>query len=93
MFLSDREWRIIADQLRLSPRQLEIARLVVEGLSDEGIAERLPISSHTVHAHIGRLYRNLDVRDRSQLVVRLFAQYVALKNNQDPTVNVPRERC
>ena len=49
----------------LTVRELEVLRLVAEGLSDAQVAERLVVSLRTVHAHLRSIYRKLDVRSRS----------------------------
>jgi DNA-binding CsgD family transcriptional regulator/GAF domain-containing protein len=51
----------------LTPRESEIAVLVAEGLSDREIAERLYLSRFTVHQHVKRIYRALDVHSRVSL--------------------------
>jgi DNA-binding CsgD family transcriptional regulator len=77
-FLDDHHWGEIARALRLSAREFEIVRCIVDGCSEARIAERLGISIHTVHTHLERLYRKLAVSNRSELVVRLFATHVSL---------------
>jgi len=77
-FLADQHWSEIARALRLSTREFEIVRCIVDGCSEARIAERLGISIHTVHTHLERLYRKLSVSNRSELIVRLFATHVAL---------------
>jgi DNA-binding CsgD family transcriptional regulator len=51
----------------LTPRESEIAVLVADGLSDREIAERLFLSRFTVHQHVKRIYRTLDVDSRVSL--------------------------
>ncbi len=51
----------------LTSRELEIASLVGEGLSNRQIAERLVISKRTVDAHIEHIYGKLGVSSRVQL--------------------------
>jgi predicted ATPase/DNA-binding CsgD family transcriptional regulator len=51
----------------LTSRELEIAALVGEGLSNRQIAERLVISKRTVDAHIEHIYGKLGVSSRVQL--------------------------
>jgi DNA-binding CsgD family transcriptional regulator len=48
----------------LTPREREIALLVVDGLSDRLIADRLYLSHHTVSQYVKRIYRKLDVPSR-----------------------------
>jgi DNA-binding CsgD family transcriptional regulator len=51
----------------LTPREIEVAALVVEGLGDREIAERLIISHHTVSQHVRAIYRKLGVDTRVAL--------------------------
>jgi DNA-binding NarL/FixJ family response regulator len=43
----------------LTSREREVLRLVVDGLSDEAIAERLVLSPHTVHRHVANIRSKL----------------------------------
>jgi DNA-binding NarL/FixJ family response regulator len=49
----------------LTPRELEVLRLVTEGLTNRQIAERLVVSEHTVHRHVTNLLRKLDLPSRT----------------------------
>jgi predicted ATPase/DNA-binding CsgD family transcriptional regulator len=49
----------------LTTREVEVLRLVAEGLSDAEVAERLVVSLRTVHAHLRSIYRKLDVHSRT----------------------------
>ena len=52
----------------LSPREVEILRLVAEGLSDAQIGERLFLSPHTVHRHVANIRARLRVPSRAAAV-------------------------
>ena len=54
----------------LSPREREILDLLVVGLLQKEIAERLGISYWTVQTHISRIYEKLHVRSRAQAVAK-----------------------
>jgi DNA-binding CsgD family transcriptional regulator len=51
----------------LTPREAQVAALVVDGLADREIAEKLYLSHHTVSQHVNRIYRKLDVDSRVRL--------------------------
>jgi two-component system NarL family response regulator len=53
----------------LSPRELDILRLIAKGLSNQGIADALNITRGTVKWHVNIILRRLDVSDRTQAVV------------------------
>jgi DNA-binding NarL/FixJ family response regulator len=50
----------------LTPRELDVLRLVAEGLASKQIARRLDISEKTVKAHLTHVYQRLGVSDRTQ---------------------------
>jgi DNA-binding CsgD family transcriptional regulator len=56
-----------AEADNLTPAEQEVARLVAGGATNREVAARLSISPRTVEAHLGRIYRKLGVRGRSQL--------------------------
>jgi DNA-binding NarL/FixJ family response regulator len=51
-------------QLKLSNRQQDILRLLIEGLDNKAIALRLNLSVKTIENHLTRLYRQLNVQSR-----------------------------
>jgi DNA-binding CsgD family transcriptional regulator len=51
----------------LTPREQEVAVLVVDGLADREIAARLHLSHHTVSQYVKRIYRKLEVDSRVAL--------------------------
>jgi DNA-binding CsgD family transcriptional regulator/tetratricopeptide (TPR) repeat protein len=50
---------------RLTQRELEVLRLVAQGLTDAGVADKLYISPRTVSQHLQSIYGKLDVSSRS----------------------------
>ena len=54
----------------LTPREIEVLRLLACGLTYALIADRLGISEHTVTTHIKNTYRKLDVHSGAAAVMR-----------------------
>lgn len=54
----------------LTARQVEVLRLVGEGLSDQAIAARLVLSEHTVHRHVANIYTRLGCSTRAAAVTQ-----------------------
>ncbi|MFD1705638.1 LuxR C-terminal-related transcriptional regulator [Siminovitchia sediminis] len=74
-YLSDIITSCLLHQLRLdhiypllSKREAEVAKLVKEGYTNQGIADRLFISANTVKKHLQNIYQKYNVRNRTQLV-------------------------
>jgi DNA-binding NarL/FixJ family response regulator len=59
------------ESLGLTPRELELAALVVSGLRNREIAERLGISEGTAKLHLYNVYKKLGVANRVELVLRM----------------------
>jgi DNA-binding NarL/FixJ family response regulator len=57
----------------LSPQELQIARLVAEGLTNKDIGERLYLSPRTVSSHLYRIFPKLNITSRAQIAVRLMS--------------------
>lgn len=66
----------------LSDRELEVLRLIADGLSNAEIAGKLVISEKTVKGHVSNILGKLHMMDRTQAAV--FAWQQGLVARRDP---------
>jgi ATP/maltotriose-dependent transcriptional regulator MalT len=64
-FLPDEKRR---EDLRITPRELEILNLIAKGMSNREIAGRLFVSENTVKTHSSRVFEKLGAKRRTQAV-------------------------
>jgi DNA-binding CsgD family transcriptional regulator len=82
---------------KLTTRELDVAELLAQGLSTETAAGVLSLSHHTVTAHLGKMLRNLNAHNRTELVARLYAFGVLVSGEWPPRAiphrDIPACRC
>ena len=59
----------------LTRREIEVLKLIAEGLFNKEIASKLDISERTVKNHVSNIFKKIDVSDRTQAAV------FAIRNN------------
>jgi pimeloyl-ACP methyl ester carboxylesterase/DNA-binding CsgD family transcriptional regulator len=59
---------------RLTGRELEVAELVAEGLTNQAIARRLSVAPRTAEAHVENIRRKLQVHSRAQIAAWVTEQ-------------------
>ena len=63
------EKEINAIQTDLTPREIEVLRMIVYGATNNEISDKLSISPHTVKSHVVHIFNKLGVNDRTQAAV------------------------
>lgn len=58
------QYKAEKERKKLTPRELEVLRCIVDGLSNQEIAEKLFVSVHTSKAHVCNIFKKLGVEDR-----------------------------
>lgn len=71
--------RIVCDHCRkppdpanFPPRQRQVCELIAEGKSNKDIAFRLHLSEGTVKEYLNRIYRKLNISNRTELAIRIL---------------------
>src|SRR4030042_7199154 len=73
ILLDEKHWSYIQRRYHISPRELEIAKLVCHGLNNKEIAEALRIKQGTVKTHIKNIYLRIHVKKKVALLLRFMA--------------------
>jgi DNA-binding NarL/FixJ family response regulator len=68
--LSPQQWSCLQKRYELTPREVQIAQLVCQGLRNGRIAESLSIQPATVQVHVRNVYRKVKVRSRISMLLR-----------------------
>jgi DNA-binding CsgD family transcriptional regulator len=76
--LSEHAWIEIGRALGVTSREVQIIQAVFDNLTQKGIACRFAITEHTAHTHLNRLFKKLNVSTRTELVLRVMEQMIAL---------------
>ncbi len=66
---ADRPAAPVQRRVHFSPRERQIVRFIVEGCSNQEIANRMGLRLQTVKNHLSRIYRKVGVPNRVQLAV------------------------
>ena len=54
---------------QLTPRELDVLKLLAEGLPNKGVASRLEVSEHTVKCHVNSIMGKLNAQSRTEAVI------------------------
>jgi len=85
--------QIVEREKQLNHREMEISRLVAEGLTNTEIAEALYISPRTVSTHLEKIYRRLGINSGASLVKYLidkgFSIFIRIKPGAAPPRPTP----
>ncbi len=69
----------------LTPRELEILQLVIQGKTNKAIATEIYISEKTVEFHLDHLYRKIGVRTRLLAGVWALQHGIAAETREIPS--------
>jgi len=72
MLISKIKWNHVQKSYGFTGRQMQILKLLFEGLDSEGIAQQLKIRYNKVKAHFGHIYKRVGVQNKAELIMQIF---------------------
>lgn len=72
MLISNTQWKHLQKCYHFSDREMQILKLLFDGLDNDEIATRLKIRYNTVKAHFGNIYKRVGAMSKTELVIQLF---------------------
>jgi DNA-binding NarL/FixJ family response regulator len=73
------------DLSALTPRELEVLKLLAKGLSNAELAGRLQLSETTVKTHVARILFKLKLRDRAQAIIVAYETGLITPGSAEPS--------
>ena len=81
--IGDAPSELTRDLSELTPRELEVLRLMARGLDNHAIAEKLVVSEATVKTHVAHVFEKLQVDNRVQAVVAAYESRLVAPGETD----------
>jgi DNA-binding CsgD family transcriptional regulator len=72
--LDEERWAYIQRRFRMSPRELQVAKLVCRGFSNGDIAGELKIRDGTAKTHLRNIYRRIRVKNKIAMLLKFIEQ-------------------
>ena len=87
VLLDEKHWQYLQRRYHMSPRELEVARLVCQGFINYEIAKKLKVKSGTVKTHLRSIFGKTHSRNKITMLLRFVDDVTRLFSQ--PNVSVP----
>ena len=72
MVFKTKQWELLSKSWHLTPREVEVAKLVCGGLNNEKISKKLRIAYNTVRAHLGNIFRKVGAKGKAGIILEFI---------------------
>ncbi len=69
MVFAKRQWEYLRKRWHLTPREIEVAKLVCKDFDNDEIADKLHIEYNTVRAHLGNIFRKIGAKGKASVIL------------------------
>ncbi|MBW8041227.1 MAG: response regulator transcription factor [Planctomycetes bacterium] len=86
--LDNKQWRYVQKRYHISPRELEVAKLVCHGFVNGDVAKKLNVKPGTVKTHLRSIYAKTHAKNRITMLLR-FMDYANRFSNKSSFDTLP----
>lgn len=79
--LDEKQWLTFQKRYHISPRELEVIKLVCQGLTNGDIARKLNVKQATVQSHLKTIFSKTRVNNKMAILLRCMEKTVSLPAN------------
>ena len=72
MVFAKRQWEYLRKCWHLTPREIEVAKLVCKDFDNDEIADKLHIEYNTVRAHLGNIFRKVGAKGKASVILEFI---------------------
>jgi DNA-binding CsgD family transcriptional regulator len=72
MVLKTKQWEYLRKCWHLTQREIEVAKLVCNGMDNAQIGKKLHIKYNTVRAHLGNIFRKAGVKNKAGAILEFI---------------------
>lgn len=87
--LNEKHWLHIQRRYHMSPRELQVAKLICQGFDNEEVAKDLKIRHGTVKTHIRNIYRRIRVRSKIAMLLKFIGDASRFSAKSGTTPPIP----
>ena len=89
VLLDEKQWRYIQRCYHISPRELQVVRLVCQGFTNGDIARRLNVRPGTVKTHLRNIFGKTRVRNKITMLLRCMENAGRFSREANSTAPLP----
>ena len=89
VLLGQEHWFYIQRRYHMSPREVQVAKLVCRGLNNEEIAKDLKIKRGTVKTHLRNIYRRVRVKNKIAMLLKFVDAAIKFSARSGITPPIP----
>jgi DNA-binding CsgD family transcriptional regulator len=87
--LDEKQWSYIQRRYHMSPREVQVAKLVCQGCNNEEVAKDLNIRYGTAKTHIRNIYRRIRVKNKIAMLLKFIDDATKFAAQSGTTPPIP----